>query len=110
MPTIEEMCETFIAGTAAGVVKRDIDVADGLRAVIGKYGSMVEWQPIETAPTNGQPILVWKDTTKEHFVVANVRGAHGPGWCTPDGYQIFKPSHWQPLPSPPSQLKAPTHD
>lgn len=60
-----------------------------------------EWQPIETAPWSGPPILLWKANTQEHYVAKHVHGANGPGWCTPDGYEIFRATHWMPLPAPP---------
>lgn len=60
------------------------------------------WQPIDTAPWSGPPVLLWKPSTKEHYVAARVRGAHGPGWCTPDGYEVFGATHWMPLPEPPT--------
>lgn len=61
----------------------------------------MDWQPIETAPWGGPPVLLWKESTREHYVAARVRGAHGPGWCTPDGFEILRPTHWQTLPEPP---------
>lgn len=60
------------------------------------------WQPIETAPKDGKPVLLWKEPTKEHYVAAFIRGDH-PGWCTPDGFEIFRATHWMPLPHPPEQ-------
>lgn len=60
------------------------------------------WQPIETAPWDGPPVLLWKESTREHYVAARVRGEHGHGWCTPDGFQIFRATHWMPLPLPPT--------
>ena len=59
------------------------------------------WRDIESAPKDGKPILLWKESTQEHYVAAWVHGAHGPGWCTPDGFQIFRATHWRPLPLPP---------
>jgi Protein of unknown function (DUF551) len=61
-----------------------------------------DWQPIEDAPRDGKPVLIWKTTTSEHYVAAWVRGEHGPGWCTPDGFHIFHASHWMRLPAPPT--------
>lgn len=63
---------------------------------------MAEWQPIETAPRNGTPVLLWKASTREHYVAAKLNSANGPGWCTPDGFEIFRATHWQPLPEPPA--------
>lgn len=58
------------------------------------------WQPIESAP-KGKAVIVFKANTKEIFVAAYISGACGPGWCTQDGFELFKVSHWQPLPDPP---------
>ena len=63
----------------------------------------MNWQPIETAPWSGPPVLLWRSRTKEHYVAARIKGEHGPGWCTPDGFQIFEPTHWMPLPEPPTE-------
>jgi len=60
----------------------------------------MEWQPIETAP-KGRAVLVYKFNTKEQYVAANINGAYGPGWCTQDGFELFKVTHWMPLPDPP---------
>lgn len=60
-----------------------------------------KWQPIETAPWSGPSVLLWKEKTREHYVAARVIDAHGPGWCTPDGFEIFGATSWQPLPEAP---------
>ena len=66
---------------------------------------MSEWQDISTAPWEGHPpVLLFRD--KEMFVAMRIRGEHGPGWCTPDGYQIFNPTHWMPLPAPPKDRES----
>lgn len=59
-----------------------------------------EWKPIETAPS-GRSVLLWKPATQEHYVAARLHGAHGPGWCTPDGFEIFGATDWMELPPPP---------
>jgi len=61
---------------------------------------MDEWRPIETAPWEGPAVLLYR--APETFVAKRVRGEHGPGWCTPDGYQIFRATHWMSLPAPPN--------
>lgn len=60
----------------------------------------MQWQPIETAP-EGCPVLIWKANTRECYIGAYIHGKYGPGWCTPDGHEIFKATHWMPLPEPP---------
>jgi hypothetical protein len=62
-----------------------------------------EWQPIETAPTDGTVVLGW---SKRHGVVigpvANYKRREMPLPYIA-GYKWCQPSHWQPLPSPPNQ-------
>lgn len=62
---------------------------------------MEEWKPMDSAPWDGPCVLLWRHRDKQHYVAKRVRGEHGPGWCTPDGYQIFSPDAWMPLPKPP---------
>ncbi len=66
------------------------------------------WQPIETAPWDGNPILVfeWMSCPKIpgqriglHTVA--IRDPAG-GWASDIGPNI-KPTHWQPLPAPPEE-------
>lgn len=60
---------------------------------------MPEWQPIETAPTNGARIWAW---TTEWLEPMSVRYSWR-GW-TP-GYDLgplkHQPTHWLPTPDPP---------
>jgi uncharacterized protein DUF551 len=63
---------------------------------------MTEWQPIETAPTDGREVLLF------------ARGLHGPRdvsfavgqWSlqSEDWFWAFaiRPTHWMPLPEPPA--------
>ncbi len=79
-------------------------LADMRDAVLALRAPVSAWQPIETAP-NGERILLWKANTQEHYVATRVQGGYGLGWLTPDGHEIFKATHWQPLPSPPVSQK-----
>ena len=78
------------------------------------------WQPIETAPTTGEVILIWKPDERmvgEYMMAtywSDVNTSREPGWVpvggihkqgyhssvtdTPQGY----PTHWMPLPEPPT--------
>lgn len=72
-------------------------------ALMAALGDRKEWQPIETAP-KGRAVLIYKPNTNEQYVAAYITGEHGPGWCDQSGCQIFRPSHWRPLPEPPAAL------
>ena len=55
-----------------------------------------EWQPIESAPKNGTPILAY-----EHGLEMRVVSRKDGIWISYDGHD-FAPSHWKPLPDPPT--------
>jgi hypothetical protein len=77
---------------------------------------MSEWQPIETAPKDGTPILIWQPDRDpkpndgycddHRYAIGYWRLAH-PGWtinATPWGNRnsaSVNPTHWMPLPEPP---------
>lgn len=62
----------------------------------------MEWQPIETAPKDGTPVMLWPGApiwTDEVFPCV--------GWMTSVGLWIcargyVSPTHWKPLPEPPA--------
>ena len=70
---------------------------------------MSEWQDISTAPKDGTEILVagpaWDDLSKGFFQTVAMWIDHA--WFQeqtdyPDA-AVYDPTHWQPLPEPPSQ-------
>lgn len=80
--------------------------AGDLRAVL----ALLEWQPIETAPKDGTPILLYWPGHRGHIatncfvarwnVLAEDWLSSGqPVWR---GAGIYEPTHWMPLPEPPS--------
>lgn len=77
---------------------------------------MSEWQPIETAPKDGSRIIGWvgEIVTLDYVPPCRI-GSKGhihipeqwvqesdSGRCTP-----FMPTHWMPLPSPPTGADTP---
>ena len=63
---------------------------------------MTEWQPIETAPKDETRILMYRTGYAESTAV----GAYWPTWeqwVSVPGSYTWKPTHWMPLPKPPSE-------
>ncbi len=59
---------------------------------------MSDWQPIETAPRDGTAVLTW--TRIDGIVIACCFGGM---WMGEGLFAQFLPTHWQPLPAPPSE-------
>jgi hypothetical protein len=74
-------------------------------------GETMAWQPIETAPKNGTTVLVlfhnWNDPSKGRGVGSAV--FHKGAWrgcfhsADIDDGKFWPPTHWMPLPAPPSE-------
>jgi len=76
----------------------------------------MEWQPIETAPKDGREILVFTtykadEFYNEDFSIVQIgfwdfgHDTSDPMWARPAGWMTTKignPSHWMPLPKPPT--------
>lgn len=65
---------------------------------------MSEWQPIETAPRDGTPVLLTNgDTMEVGGWQEGWRGKPGTFWCQGcDEYPVcINATHWMPLPPPP---------
>ncbi len=62
---------------------------------------MADWQPIETAPRDGTWLLCWEPGTEvdimRWYAWSTTRGE----WQSCEGIRT-EPTHWQPLPAPPS--------
>ena len=66
---------------------------------------MSEWQPIETVPMDGTPVLVWLPEKMQH---SHVHAAtYLPNIKIIGGHFAFdatsEPTHWMPLPPTPTQ-------
>jgi hypothetical protein len=64
--------------------------------------NMMDWQPIETAPTDGSIILAtWADTWPEHPHVEGMYYDAGEWFYSYDGDGNGRPpTHWCPITSP----------
>lgn len=79
--------------------------ADKLEALPTDDAAVEGWQPIETAPKDGSRVLaIWlyrpgdaDAGSKSHGVVRWC------GWWDSHGFTVPKPTHWRPLPEPPSR-------
>jgi hypothetical protein len=71
--------------------------------------SVTEWRPLETAPKDGTPVLVFREDAgvfTAHYAAAVDFVKDGdcePQWWTIDGQDLMAdlPTHWMPLPEPP---------
>lgn len=66
----------------------------------------MEWQPIETAPKDGTSILVFPDIKVTNWGYTRDKQNEF-GWIgcysyTTDEYDTLDPTHWMPLPAPPT--------
>lgn len=63
---------------------------------------MSQWQPIETAPTDGTHILVFAPGVEDlrHIICSCSYHPDG-GFCVDE---LRYPTHWMPLPAPPASL------
>lgn len=60
---------------------------------------MAGWQAIETAPKDGTRILAWR--SGDIFIARWHKMLDA--WC--DEKEVLRPTHWVPLPEPPSVAK-----
>ena len=67
---------------------------------------MSEWQPIETAPRDGRPLLCFisgADPVEQRYVLRWVDDRYEKGWQEAGGEQwaMYEPTAWMPLPQAP---------
>lgn len=64
---------------------------------------MSEWQPIETAPRDGTRVLLCGDPGNPEVVIgANWNDIVTPNCFHVPGWGYWWPTHWRPLPAPPT--------
>lgn len=113
----QSMCnECFALGPQAKLLKGEIDYGDiksttawNRRADISATDAqgVQQWQPIETAPKDGTKCLFFRmheggqiQTAWWKRGIMNEYGFGGDGWSYAN--TKFPPTHWMPLPPPPS--------
>lgn len=74
------------------------DDLSALRAHDEKLLAPYQWQPIETAPKDGEVILVSHIFNDQIYWVEAAKQKHG-AWFRPTGHAVHQPTHWMPLPS-----------
>ena len=88
----------------------EIKIATALREA--KSQALTDWQPIETAPKDGTEVLLWTDEYPRVVSASYREFGEWEGWTftdealadiQPEGPR--EPSHWMPLPPPPSEVK-----
>ena len=74
------------------------DDLSALRAHDSELLAPYQWQPIETAPKDGEVILVSHIFNDQIYWVEAAKQKYG-AWFRPTGHAVHQPTHWMPLPS-----------
>jgi hypothetical protein len=77
--------------------------------VVARGGGHLDWRPIETAPLDGSPLLVYFPQIGTWRVFWSVNVFEHGSWCVSDNKfedrplrgWLTPPTHWMPLPEPP---------
>ena len=88
----------------ATIEKAERELAEA-RAEMARLQQAMAWQPIETAPKDGTPILAWSRMSERAEVVQWEDPGDGQfGWRYIGEYS-FGAELWMPLPAPPAETK-----
>lgn len=85
------------------------ELLDALRAALAPAPTCGTWQPIETAPQDGTAIMCGWFSDDQHAALPEpVRFVDGHWfqagcWDDRDADQVIPPTHWMPLPDPPTE-------
>jgi len=97
--------------------KEHVDWQKTIQAALKHYAASLEddgWLPIETAPKDGVGILVHQGVYEDGDIQATAYFcARQEQWCLvdfriscgEDGEMFLSPTHWRPLPPPPTQAQ-----
>lgn len=67
---------------------------------------MTDWQPIETAPRDGSDIIVYRPKANGDYIPHVGVDYWFKGYCWGKSNHECQPTHWTPLPEPPSALSS----
>lgn len=83
-------------------MSEDMDIQAGVLDAEGSPHQFGVWYPIESAPKDGSAVFCFGGFNQENprIIRWDVSGRNG-GWRSNGFY--FNPTHWMPLPPPPSQ-------
>lgn len=90
-------------------LKMSVSEIEHLRTENARLREALEWRPIETAPRDGTSMLLYPSVYLGlpcgigHYVTRRESWQEGP-------YTEVRPTHWRPLPEPPSDTPAPKED
>lgn len=115
-PAFLAACEAFNSAPQCPELGAEIALAEALAA--WEKAREPEWQPIETAPTDGTRVLLrgqWAGEIAGPGRVGTFVGAHTGGHTDHPGFDWdvdggdcyaawCKPTHWRPLPTPPETV------
>ncbi len=80
-------------------------IADPELAEVRARLALPAWHPIETAPTDGTAVILWSPAELEAVHAWWLPGdgrAYTPCWAAFGSRLVVNPTHWMPLPAPPS--------
>lgn len=66
---------------------------------------MDEWKPIDTAPKGGEDEAILLATGSDEFPVLMGHWSRDRWVILLDGQTIWEPTHWMPLPKPPTAAR-----
>ena len=100
MGTEKAWAQTCEVSDAMREVLSTPDDLSALRAHDAELLAPYQWQPIETAPKDGDVILVSHIFNDQIYWVEAAKQKHG-AWFRPTGHAVHQPTHWMPLPEMP---------
>ena len=101
-----DLVERLVALIVEGATEGDYSKIDEARTAVTE---LVEWQPIETAPKDGSNVLLLTERGNVFapcvYQEAGVISEDGFWlvWRSHDFDEVANPTHWRPLPAPPTQ-------